>query len=660
MLTSTASCTAFRAVLESTGELVAGPVLAARVGHLIALVQEVGAGVLAARWNPADLDLLAAGVGADGRGLPRQAYMAVRRLGWGASPPESVYVSDRVLRCAEEAAGRGLRLAVHRRPIVAAITATWPADPRRRTPAEWTALRAALPPGTSSAEIRNRTRQVQARQRPGSPTAIDLTDLEEPPRSAPQVLLAAADRQLVRLERTGERSAVLHLRLPVAAAPAARRGWVWHALAFTLPPTIPADAKLCTPTLRLNNDRVRLDLPFRTPIPTTKATGHGVALGVDWGVNTLLTATVGRLDGGRVCSDGYRLAYDAGGVSAKLGRLRGHREDLDRRRRHYTALLAGLAPTDQTRRGDLERVLDRASAEHERVCARIGHLNHALAWSAARWAVDQAHALGATALYLEDLATLEARGRRRGNAALSGQVRGSLAAAIRHLAAKVGIAVVTVPARGTSRYCPRCGTGTSKLTHAKAPDRLGTRGWTWAHCPRCGLSGDRDHGAAERILARGLLGQDQTLTDPATGIRRIPAVVEGNVARARRPRTQTRAERRARRTRTDLHPRPEARERNKNRPTPKRATAKRPTRSTGTTSKAFRRPPDRRPVPAPTPTVGQRPAGRAPQTSGTPARTGLVRNSHQRTGFHHAKATPVLTLPEDRNSPPSATPARHA
>jgi hypothetical protein len=71
--------------------------------------------------------------------------------------------------------------------------------------------------------------------------------------------------------------------------------------------------------------------------------------------------------------------------------------------------------------------------------------------------VDQAQALGATAIYLEDLATLEARGRRKSNAWLSGQIRGTVVAAVRHLAAKAGIATITVPARGTFKLCPRCG-----------------------------------------------------------------------------------------------------------------------------------------------------------------------------------------------------------
>ncbi|MEU8151077.1 zinc ribbon domain-containing protein [Nonomuraea sp. NPDC048901] len=663
---ATASCTGYRAVVEASGEVVAGPVLGERVAWLTALTQAMTAGIVAERWDARDLDLLAGGVGPDGRVLPIKGWVAIRRLGWGcaaAAGSGGVYLSDRVRRCAEEQAARMLRAAVHRRGVVAAILATWPRDPRRRDEVERKALRAALPQGVSAAEIRNRTRQIRAVLERDGVLPGDLTEVEEPPRVAAQAVLAAADRQLVTLIRTGESSAMLRVQLPLKATPASRKDWAWHAIAMTLPPTVGAQARPCTPTVRIADGRVRIDLPFQSPIPSARAVGHTVALGLDWGVNTLLTGSVARLrDGqpreGRVCTDGRMLRYDATVISAKLHRLRGHREHLAAKRDHCAALLSGLNTADahDVRRVALERGLRVVAVEHERVCARIRRLDHALAWSAARWAVDQAVALGAGAIYLEDLATLEARGVRRGNAALSGQVRGMVIEAIRHLAAKDGVAVVTVPARGTSRYCPRCGEGGSVLRHVPAPDRPGERGWKWAYCPACGLSCDRDHAAAERIAARGLLGQRHTRTAPGTGVRTIAVVVEGNVTRARRRNRPTRAARRARRTQTDVHPRPPARARAKTRPTPKRRQVSR--------TKTFSRVPDRRTVPAPdpgTPGMGKRPAGQAPQASRSPAgRTGPVRNSHHRTGFHRVAATPVLPLGTYAGGPPRATPARNA
>ncbi|MEU4228954.1 transposase [Nonomuraea sp. NPDC026600] len=659
-LTATAPCTAHTAMVEKTGEVVSQALLVRRVAWLTAVVRDLTARLVAARWSPVDLDALACGVGLDGRVLPSKGWMALRRLGWGVSPPAGVHVCDRVMRCAEEQAARLLRLALHRRRLVAAIVATWPQEPGARTGAEWEALRALLPDGVTAADIRNRTRQIRAYLDEHGVLPADLIELEEPPNVAAQVVLAAADRQLVTLERIGNRSARLRVRLPLVEIPASSRDWAWHVLPVALPPTVPPEAALCTPTLRVAKGRVRVDLSFQTPIDFVPATGHVIGCGFDWGLNTLLTGVAGRLTDGRVICDGRPLAYDASGVAAKLHRLRAEREHLAVKHRHQERLLAGMTVADP-RYAALSTAWQRIGVEHERLCARIRNLNKALAWSAARWAVDQAVAVGATVIYVEDLSTLEARGRRgSANARLSGQVRGQIVEAIRHLAAKHTIAVVSVPARGTSRYCPRCGQGASVLKHCPAPDRLAERGWRWASCPACGLSCDRDWAAAERIVSRGLLGQHATRTRRATGARTIATVVEGNVARARRTRKPTRAARRARRTRADLHPRPAARDRAKNRPTPKRPT--RTSANPRNNSMTFSRVPDRRTVPAPSPTGGgQRPAGHAPKPGRRqPYRTGHVRNSHHRTGFHHAKATPVLTFTEHESGPGQATPVRVA
>jgi hypothetical protein len=74
--------------------------------------------------------------------------------------------------------------------------------------------------------------------------------------------------------------------------------------------------------------------------------------------------------------------------------------------------------------------------------------------------------------------------------------------------------VVTVPARGTSKNCPRC---LAVLRHCKAPDRPGTRDWKWARCVACGWQGDRDQGAWQRIAGRGLAHQPRTVTDRSSG-----------------------------------------------------------------------------------------------------------------------------------------------
>lgn len=64
---------------------------------------------------------------------------------------------------------------------------------------------------------------------------------------------------------------------------------------------------------------------------------------------------------------------------------------------------------------------------------------------------------------------------------------------LKHTAAKSGVQVVEVNARGTSQTCPRCQGGVAKTLK----DRTHS-------CPHCGYQTHRDHAAAQVVLQRGL------------------------------------------------------------------------------------------------------------------------------------------------------------
>jgi transposase-like protein len=231
------------------------------------------------------------------------------------------------------------------------------------------------------------------------------------------------------------------------------------------------------------------------------------------------------------------------------------------------------------------------------VSDRRSNLNDALATAAARWAVDQAIAAGASVIYVEDLRSMEARGMgRTHNTRMSQAVRGRILDRMRHLAAEVGVAVVTVPARGTSKHCPQC---LAPLRHRKAPDRPTTPGWKWATCPSCRWQGDRDQGAWRRIAARGLTHQAKTMTDRTSGTMAIRTVIErleaGAVVTPPAPKT--------------------SRDRSKTGPTRRHAT--RPT-------------PRRRRTPSPTGPSG--PAGKRPEGHAHTDRTRLPRAAHRHQG----------------------------
>ncbi|MFG3295939.1 transposase [Streptomyces sp. NPDC048179] len=373
---------------------------------------------------------------------------------------------------AQEQAGRLLRSAKWRADLTAGVLATWPADPGRRTPGEWDAVREAVPDGKRlpSSVIGSRTRQVAAFAKKHGRLPVDVFELEAAPRTARMLLLSACDGQQATLVRGDDPGrALLRLQLPTRPDPCSYADWAWVACPITLPPTVPSGAVLHLPTLRVHLGRVHADLTYTHAVPTVRRTGHTVALGVDWGLNTLLSAGTVRLHNGTITALGSGAQFRAAGVLAKQHRLRRQGERLRAKTDHYQRLIGDTSSHSLSGR---HAVL---AEEIRRVSARRSNLNDALAWSAARWTVGQALAARASVIYVEDLRSMEARGMGRTlNTRLSQQIRGQIVDRMRHLAAETGIAVVTVPARGTSRHCPRC---LVPLRHRKAPDRPTTPGW---------------------------------------------------------------------------------------------------------------------------------------------------------------------------------------
>ncbi|MEU8265371.1 zinc ribbon domain-containing protein [Micromonospora sp. NPDC048999] len=620
---------------EVSGDVVSRAVLAERVGWCADLVAGMVGALLGAHCNRVGVDVLASGVDAGGRRLPSNAWMALRRLGWTATVPAGVKVNDRIVRMVQEQAGRVLRSVKWRADLTGGILSTWPADPRKRTAVEWEQLRAAIPggQGLASSVIKGRTRQVAAFLHTNGRLPVDVFELEGVPRVARMLLLAACDRQQATIERsdTDPGRVLLRLQLPTRADPRSYRDWTWVACPISLPPTVPADAVLHLPTLRVTDGKVRADLAYTHPVPKAKRAGHEVALGVDWGLNTLLSAGTVRLEtDGRITAFGAGGQFRAAGVLAKQHRLRRQSERLNAKADHYQRLIEGR-PDEHLR---AKHAVLRDEIQH--VSARRTNLNDALAWAAARWAVDQAIAAGASVIYLEDLRSMEARGMGRTlNTRLSQQVRGKIADRIRHLAAEQGIAVVTVPARNTSKHCPQCLT---PLRHRKAPDKPTVAGWKWAVCPHqsCRWQGDRDHGAWQRIAARGLTHQAKTVTDKTSGAMVIRSVVDTlETAAVVTPTTKASGMDRSKTGPTARKP---------SRPAPRRRRAPSPTRPHG---RAGKRPEGHAPTDRRLPRAAHR--HQNVTTTSAPTTGHQPRGAALGAGFHfHAHATPPRweTIPE--------------
>ncbi|MEU9283342.1 zinc ribbon domain-containing protein [Streptomyces sp. NPDC048275] len=584
-------------VVEKTGEMLSVAVLAERVGWCVDLVSHMADALTSEHWKTSDVEVLASGEDVGGRKLPSNAWMALRRLGWTAEPPEGVRVNDRIVRMAQEQAGRALRSVKWRADLTAGVLATWPADPAKRDAGEWDAVRDAVPGGAflPSSIIKSRTRQAAAFQRKHGRLPVTVFELEAVPRTARMLLLSACDGQQATIERheSDPRRALLRLQLPTRPDPRTYGDWTWVACPISLPPTIPAGAVLHLPTLRIHQGRVRADLAYTHPVPKARRTGHTVALGVDWGLNTLLSAgAVRRSDDGRITALGSGAMFRTAGVLAKQHRLRRLSEHLHAKADHYQRLTGNDTEHPMAAR---HAVL---AEEIRHVSDRRSNLNDALARAAARWAVDQAIAAGAAVIYVEDLRSMEALGMGRAmNTRLSQQVRGQIVDRMRHLAAEAGIAVVTVPAKNTSKHCPQCLT---PLRHCKAPDRPTAQGWKWAICGSCGYQGDRDTGAWKRIAARGLTHQAKTVTDRASGATAIRSVVEKLEANAVVTPATTQTSRWARSKTGPTRPR-------STRPAPRRRRAPSPTGPSGP--------------------AGKRPEGHAPT-----GRTRLPRAAHRHQG----------------------------
>jgi hypothetical protein len=155
-------------------------VVTRRVAWCADLVATMTTGLLTDHWNASDAARLASGVDAGDQPLPSSAWAALRRLGWTATPAGGVTANDRVVRMAQEQAGRTLRSAGRRADVVAGILRTWPATPRRRTAAEWEAVRGAIDGGRDlpGSVIKGRTRQIARFLKAEGRLPADVFELE--------------------------------------------------------------------------------------------------------------------------------------------------------------------------------------------------------------------------------------------------------------------------------------------------------------------------------------------------------------------------------------------------------------------------------------------------------------------------------------------------
>ncbi|WP_413767218.1 zinc ribbon domain-containing protein [Rhodococcus pyridinivorans] len=498
------------AVDDTTGDPIGLDDLDTRIRWLLDLITGAETELLTRLWHPATFDTLTAGRDRDGRTLPKYGHVAAARLGWAPTYPDGVYVPSRVSRVVTAQATATLRTSAYRDTAIASLSARFdPATGRIAPPAGG---EVPVPSGFARGVRRQllaRTRRADAAGASTSdaattddaasdaaqPERLRITDIQTPPKVTAMARLSAADKQLAELTVT-DRTMVLTVKLPTTATPTTRAQWWAVRLTAVLPPHLHGRPITAwhLPTLTLDGRGLLLRCAATEAVPTGDPSSATVAVGVDWSPSTLGAAAIATDTGDGLVSDFRGYTYDDRGLGIKLARLQTEGQFLHRKAARLRQLAENAPPQVWS---ELEAKIAVLDENRTAVGAKRGKINRELAFHFARQVTDYAVAADATMIAVEDLTTLEPRGRGRVNNNRAAQsARRKAADALAQTAARVGVVVVSVPARGSSAWCPGCNSPLAR-----------PGGYHNAWCAHCEVGGNRDRVAGVNLAKRALLGR---------------------------------------------------------------------------------------------------------------------------------------------------------
>ncbi|MDI9935504.1 zinc ribbon domain-containing protein [Rhodococcus sp. IEGM 1351] len=482
----------YLAVDDETGAPIGLDDLDVRVGWLLDLISGAEAQLLSRLWQPATFDVLAAGCDRQGRKLPMQGHVAAARLGWTPHYPDGVYVPSRVTRVVTAQAVGTLRALAYRDTAIIALSARF--DPATGRIAAPTTAAEYVPSGFARGVVR----QFAAHARGAADARLRITDVQGPPQTSAMARLSATDRQLAQLAVTGH-ELVLTVKLPTCPAPAGRAQWRSVRLSATIPEHLHGRAVTDwhLPTLVLDRRGLLWRCAATEIVPAADLESASVAVGVDWSPTTLGAAAITAENPDGLSSDYRGWTYDDRGLGIKLARLQAEGQLLHGKAARLTRLAATAPPEVRAQLEEKIAVLD----EHRTaVGIKRGKINREMAFDFARQVTDYATDAQAQLIAVEDLTTLESRGHGRVNNNRAAQsARRKAVDALTHTAAGVGVTVVSVPARGSSAWCPGCNEPLSR-----------PGGYHRAWCEQCKIGGNRDHVAGVNLAKRALLGRNKT------------------------------------------------------------------------------------------------------------------------------------------------------
>lgn len=297
---------------------------------------------------------------------------------------------------------------------------------------------------------------------------------------------AADDNQAIQYRVTTKK---IHyrLKLPAVAIPRSKKDWNWHGETISIPGKVrkkiraAAFDKPCLPDLRLFTLKGGLQVPvlqFAWKMAKEKLNvayyNKKRVLAVDLGLVNLLTSVVGEA-GSQVTPP---LFY---GVSSK------YLIKIETLYQLVAKLQRKVANYPENWRGQTRR-----QVEITRLHAKLTRCRKEQVYLAVKELLRQAARHGCATIALEDLRSYTPpKGKHALSRRLNNWLHGWLIQFLQHKARFLGIKVVTVPARGTSSYCPRCGKKGRKVATSTAKKTITTGRCFW--CPRCNYRADRDY-----------------------------------------------------------------------------------------------------------------------------------------------------------------------
>lgn len=468
------------------------------------LVQTMARYLVDAHWNTADLALIEAGlclVGKNkGKALTGPPAERCRQLGWSvpADALGGAYADSRVQKLAAESAmvllDQGVESMKLLRAVVACLDASLGFD--------WKAFRR-LDPASDKRAVWGMRRAIESHVKEHGVLPSELVQVRDQPNVPRRLLLGAVDHQMARLDQAAARDGMVRvqLKVPTALVPT-KADYQWLTIEAPVPAYFrtrhPGWEKMCLPTIRFVDETMILDVAIQEQVPDLATETPTVVLSGDWGVTIPYSVGILKVLDGRIFTDGVQYKFTGDGLFHKQLRLQKEQEQLQAKITHLRRLAEHNQ--DPVTKKRLTTQADGLDVERDRKNSKRKHINRELSFEFANYMVSLALAVEASAIYLEDLASLEAVGRGPGVNRISSQsCRAQCVAALRPQAAKHGIRVHTVPAAGTSADCPGCGKPLSRPAYEISL------------CEPCQIKAHRDATAQQKIGQRGITGHHPKL-----------------------------------------------------------------------------------------------------------------------------------------------------